>query len=129
MANFFATPIDLGKLVVRSVIGDVFGNNLVRVTLDLFNYRQIKQSIASEKPDAFGNKVESVLPYTVEYDGPIKQRVFHLYDKEIIVVFNLTTYQPEFFMDAEIAKSIHEPMVKADKIQVSRGFSTRTVTA
>lgn len=125
MATLFKAPNNLGKLVVRSIIGDVFGNNLVRVTVDLFNYHQIVSSIATEK--VAGST--PVLPYTTEYDESVKQRVFNLYGIEVIVVYNLVTFKPEFFMDSTVAKSIHEPWEKAEKKQVSRGFSTRLVTA
>lgn len=125
MVTVFKLPTDLGKLVVRNVIGEVFGDNLIRVTLDLHNYRQIVQSIATEK--VAGST--PALPYTVEYDGKIKQRIFNIYDMEVIVVYNLITYKPEFFMDASIAKSICEHWENTEKKQVSRGFSTRVATA
>ena len=124
MATFKA-PTDLGKLIVRNVIGDVFGNNLIRVTLDLFNYRQIVNSIATEKVPG----TVPVLSYTVEYDDRIKQRVFNIHGYEVIVVYNLVTYKPEFFMDATVANSINEKWENTEKKQVSRGFATRPVTA
>jgi hypothetical protein len=125
MVTIFKAPTDLGKLIVRNVIGEVFGNNLIRVTLDLFNYRQIVNSIATEKVPG----TVPALPYTVEYDDKVKQRVFNLYGMEVIVVYNLITYKPEFFMDATIANSICEHFENTEKKQVSRGFSTRVVTA
>lgn len=119
MVTIFKAPTDLGKLVVRSLIGEVFGNNLRRITLDLFHYRQIVQSIATEKVAG----ASPVLPYVVEYDENVKQRVFNLYGMEVIVVYNKLTYKPEFFMDATIAESIHEPWENTEKKQNSRGFA------
>ena len=124
MAFKFKAPIDLGRFVVRNLIGEVFGNNIIRISADLFNYRQIVQSINSENPDRItGIKAEPVLKYTTAYDGNVKQRIFNLYGHEIRTVFNPALNTQCLYMDATEAKLLHEPMV-TDKVQDnSWGFS------
>ena len=119
MVTAYKAPIDLGKLIVRNIIGEVFGNNLIRVTVDLFNYREIMNSIATEKTEG----EVPALSYTTEYDGAIKQRVFNIHGFEVIVVYDLKTFKPMFFMDATVAGTICEHWVNTEKVQNPRGFT------
>lgn len=120
----FNNVLDLGRLAVRNLIGPVMPSGLQQVSIDLYNYQQVKQSLASEKPDMYGNKVAPVLAYKTVKDGSFKVRVFTIHNETVCVVYNKQTFKPEFFMDTKRANAILEPWIKVDALEeMACGFS------
>jgi len=132
------TVADLGKLVVRSIIGDVFGNNMVRVTLDLFNYNACVTSINFEKADFKATRAgkpapvapAGLIPFTRIHEGDTLIRVFKLHGHEVLESVNPISYTAEFYMNADLAKQLHEPWTKTVENKVAEGtygMNSRTV--
>lgn len=115
-----AKSLDLGKLVIRSIIGEAKGG-LIRNSIDLGNYFNV---IASKR--AVDEGVEPIYPFTVSQtvskEGKKKLiRTFIIDGATVHLVYN--GYDPEFFMEETEARKRYQPMVDTME-QASEGLSS-----
>lgn len=105
--------LELGKLVVRNIIGEPSEAGNVRVTLDLGTFFKVSESMR-----AINNKEGAVQHYsgrkvtdqfgkaTFLFENVLGHKLFSRY----------VDFKPEFYMNAEEAALAHEPMATAREV-------------
>lgn len=120
-----AKSLDLGKLVIRSIIGPILPGpeRLQRISIDLGKYFDV---MFSKRAVDEGKGVEPIYPFTVSQtvskEGKKKLiRTFIIDGATVHLVYN--GYDPEFFMEETEARKRYQPMVDTME-QASEGLSS-----